>query len=233
MICQVVDRVLESRAADRVLVATDDERIAAVVLGTGAEAIMTSPDHRTGTERVAEVASRIDAEVIINVQGDEPLIEGGTIRAALDPMLRDASLQMSSASAPVESIEEVLSPNVVKVVTDSNGFALYFSRQPIPWPRDPVARSGGLRRALEMEPGLLALFRKHTGLYVYRRSTLLRLSRSEPTPLEHAESLEQLRAVEYGIPILVVPLPAQAIGVDTMGDLERVRTIFAQRRHDG
>lgn len=233
MICQVVERVRESRAVDRILVATDDERVAAAVREAGGEAVMTSPNHLSGTERVAEVAAGLDTEIIINIQGDEPLMEPQTIRAALDPILRDPSIPMATTSEPIDNVEDVINPNVVKVVAGAGGFALYFSRQPIPWPREAVEKAGGLRAAIEAQPGLLRLYRKHTGLYVYRRATLLRLSRLEPSPLELAESLEQLRALEHGIPIRVVPVDTRAIGVDTLEDLERVRAIFAQRRNHG
>lgn len=231
MIAHVVERVRESRAADCVLVATDDERIAAVVREIGAEVAMTSPLHRSGTERVAEVAAGLEAEIVISIQGDEPMLDPQTIRAALDPLLRDPSIPISTTSEPIEDIEDVLNPNVVKVVTDAEGYALYFSRQPIPWPREAIAEAGDLRAALEIQSQLLRLYRKHTGLYVFRRSTLLQLSRMKPSPLERAESLEQLRALENGIPILVVPVETRAIGVDTLDDLERVRAAFAQRRN--
>jgi len=227
MILHVYERARRVPHVERVLVATDDERIADVVRRAGGEALLTSPQHRSGTERVAEVAARLEAEVIVNVQGDEPLIEPGVIAAALEPVLADRHLLMATTSEPVESIEEVLNPNVVKVITDREGFALYFSRQPIPFPREAVRRAGSLDAALRAEPALLGLYRRHTGLYVYRRELLCQLAAWPPTPLEEAEQLEQLRALEHGVRIKVVPVAERSIGVDTPEDLERVRLRLA------
>lgn len=212
------------------IVATDDERIAEAVRKVGGEARLTSPDHRSGTDRVAEVAATLDADVIVNVQGDEPLIEPATIDAAIEPLMRDATLEMATTSEPITAVTDVFDPNVVKVVTDSAGFALYFSRQPIPFPREAVRRAGSLREALERDPSVLGLFRKHSGLYVYRRSRLLDLARWPPTPLEEAEQLEQLRALQRGIRIKVIEVSHRSLAVDTAEDLERVRTLVARDR---
>jgi len=227
MILHVVERACRVPQIERVLVATDDARIAEVVRQAGAEAVLTSPQHRSGTERVAEVAAQLDAEIIVNVQGDEPLIEPTVIAAALEPMLADPHLQMATTSEPIESVEEVLDPNVVKVVTDREGFALYFSRQPIPWPREAVRETGSLEAALRANPSLLLHYRRHTGLYIYRREVLQQWMTWPPTPLEEAEQLEQLRALEHGVRIKVVPVTVRSIGVDTPEDLERVRARIA------
>jgi len=227
MILHVYERARRVPHVERIIVATDDERIADVVRHAGGEAVLTSPHHRSGTERVAEVAAHLEAEIVVNVQGDEPLIAPTVIAAALELMLADPRLPMATTSEPVESVEEVLNPNVVKVVTDCEGFALYFSRQPIPWPREAVRQAGSLEAALRADPSLLRLYRRHTGLYIYRRELLRELTAWPPTPLEEAEQLEQLRALEHGIRIKVVPVTERSIGVDTPEDLERVRALLA------
>ena len=226
MILHVVERARLASSINRVIVATDDERVFRTVTAAGAEAIMTSPAHRTGTDRLAEVAAQLDAEIIVNVQGDEPLIEPATIEAAVAPLIADASIAMSTTCEPIESIADVLNPNVVKVVTDSEGFALYFSRSPIPFPRTEALQYSSLEAALRAQPQRLTLFAKHTGLYAYRRDFLLMFARLEPTPLERTESLEQLRALEHGYRIKVIKVAHRSIGVDTTEDLERVREMI-------
>lgn len=230
MIVWVYERTRQARRVERVIVATDDERIAEAVRRVGGEARLTSPEHRSGTDRVAEVAATLDADVIVNVQGDEPLIEPATIDAAIEPLVRDSTLEMVTTSEPLTTVTDVFDPNVVKVVTDGAGFALYFSRHPIPYPREAVRQAGSLKEALERDPSLLGLFRKHSGLYVYRRSRLLELARWPPTPLEEAEQLEQLRALERGIRIKVVEVSHCSLAVDTAEDLERVRALVARDR---
>lgn len=227
LVLRVAARVAEARTIGRVIVATDDERIRRVVEEAGCEAMMTSSNHQTGTDRLAEVAARIDAAIIVNIQGDEPLIDPGTIEAAIAPLIDDPALVMSTTSEPIGSVEDLLSPHVVKVVTDCAGFALCFSRQPIPFPRAAAMAAGSLRAAVEADPTLLAVWRKHTGLYAYRREFLLRYTSWPPTPLERLESLEQLRVLENGCRLRVVPVAHRSIGVDTPEDLARVRSIFA------
>lgn len=231
LILHVVERARAAPSVDRVIVATDDERIRRAVIAAGAEAEMTSPDHRTGTDRLAEVAAQIEAEIVVNVQGDEPLIEPATIEAALAPLLADRTIVMGTTCEPIESVEDALSPNVVKVVVDRAGFALYFSRQPVPLPRGETLGRGSVEAALRADPGLLRLFAKHTGLYTYRRDFLLTFAALEPTPLERAELLEQLRALEHGYRIRVVPVSHRSIGVDTPADLERVGELMEGRGH--
>jgi 3-deoxy-manno-octulosonate cytidylyltransferase (CMP-KDO synthetase) len=227
MILRVVARARQVAAIGRVIVATDDERVWRAVTDAGEEAMMTSPDHQTGTDRLAEVAAQLDAEIIVNVQGDEPFIEPATIEAALAPLVADASIVMATTSESLDSAADVLNPNVVKVVTDRDGFALYFSRQPIPFPRAEAHQHGSLAAALNAQPGQLRLFAKHTGLYVYRREFLLTYAKLAPTPLERAELLEQLRVLEHGYRIKVVKSAHRSIGVDTPEDLERVRRMLA------
>lgn len=226
MILHVVERARQVAAIDRVIVATDDERVLGSVREAGEEAVMTSPEHRTGTDRLAEVAAGLDADLIVNVQGDEPFIEMSTIEAALDPMLRDSSIVMSTTSEPIETADDALNPNVVKVVVDEEGFALYFSRQPIPYPRAAAIEYGSIEAALRAQPDLIRRYAKHTGLYVYRRDFLLTYSKLPPSPLEQLETLEQLRALEHGYRIRVVPVAHRSIGIDTPEDLERARRMM-------
>lgn len=227
MILHTIERALAARTVARVIVATDDERVRAAVDAAGYEAVMTGSEHNSGTDRLAEVAANLnDAEIIVNVQGDEPLIAPETIDQAVEALTTHADVQMATTSEPVASIDEVLSPDVVKVVTDEKGRALYFSRSPIPFPRDLVRRYGSLPAALNHEPSALQMFRKHTGLYAYRHGFLLEYTGWQQSPLEQLESLEQLRALAHGARIQVVEAAAPSISVDTAEDLERVRTVL-------
>jgi 3-deoxy-manno-octulosonate cytidylyltransferase (CMP-KDO synthetase) len=227
LILHVLERALSARHIARAVVATDDQRIMDAVRSAGFEAVMTRADHASGSDRLAEAAAALDdAEVIVNLQGDEPLISPQTIDAAVDELLRDDEAQIVTTAEEIADASDVISTDVVKVVTDSSGRALYFSRSPIPFPRDAVRRYGTLMAALEIEPQLLASFRKHTGLYVYRRSFLLEYTRWPQSTLERAESLEQLRALERGVKIKVVAAASPSIGVDTERDLARVRKIM-------
>jgi 3-deoxy-manno-octulosonate cytidylyltransferase (CMP-KDO synthetase) len=211
MIEHVYRRVESSKSISKVIVATDDLRIATTVTGFGGNVRLTRA-HETGTDRLAEVVASLDYDVIVNVQGDEPLIDPRAITEAVQPF-RDPTIQMTTLYRRINNPAELSNPNVVKVVLDRGGFALYFSRAPIPHTRDP---RGGW-------PPLY----KHIGLYAYRRSVLLVLASLEPTPLERAESLEQLRALEHGIRIKAVETAYDSIGVDTPEDLEQVRRLFA------
>ena len=227
MILWVVERALAAQNVARAIVATDDDRILRAVREAGFEAMMTSPAHQSGSDRLAEVASALDeADVIVNVQGDEPAISPRTIESAVDELINADEAQIVTTCEPVTSAADVLSPDVVKVVVDKGGRALYFSRSPIPYPREAVRRYGTLASALESEPQLLNLFRKHTGLYAYRRAFLLEYAGWPQTELERVEALEQLRAMERGVTIKVVEADAPSIGVDTEEDLERVRAFF-------
>lgn len=221
MIERVHERVRSARGLDRVLVATDDERIASVVRGFGGEAVLTSPAHPTGTDRLAEVVRSTVADIVVNVQGDEPMVDPAGIEAALEPLARDPALPMATLAVPLRDVEEMLSSSTVKVVTDARGDALYFSRSPIPWVRASDLRSAA---ALAVARGLAL---KHVGLYVYRREALLRLASLPPAPLEEAEGLEQLRALHHGLRIRVVHREGgEAVAVDTPQDLERVRALL-------
>jgi 3-deoxy-manno-octulosonate cytidylyltransferase (CMP-KDO synthetase) len=229
MILHVLERALAARNVARAIVATDDERILDVVKAAGFEAVMTRRHHLSGSDRLAEVAATlIETEVIVNLQGDEPLISSQTIERAVDELLKDDAAQVVTTSEAITDAADVLSADVVKVVVDDTGRALYFSRSPIPFPRDAVRRHGTLRAALENEPGLLTRFRKHTGLYVYRRAFLLEYTEWPQSELERAESLEQLRALERGVTIKVIEADSPSIGVDTEQDLERVRKMLEE-----
>ena len=226
MVVHVVERALSANCVSRAVVATDDERIFEAVRAAGHEALMTSPDHASGSDRLAEAAEKIECDVVVNVQGDEPLIAPATIEAAVGALLEDEAAQVSTTSEPIETAADVLSSDVVKVVVDARGRALYFSRSPVPFPREAARKYGSLAAALEVEPRLLATFRKHTGLYVYRRAFLLEYARWPQTALERAESLEQLRVLERGHAIRVVEAAGPSVGVDTEEDLRRVRALL-------
>ena len=212
MIEHVYRRVEACRDVSRVIVATDDLRIATAVADFGGDVRLTKATHRSGTERLAEVAASLDCDIVVNVQGDEPLIDPRAISEALAPFA-DSTVQLTTLYRRIANPSELANPNVVKVVLDRSGFALYFSRAPIPHSRDP---RGGW-------PPLY----KHIGLYAYRRSALLVLASLDPTPLERAESLEQLRALEHGIRIKAVESRYDSIGVDTPEDLDEVRRLLA------
>jgi len=226
MIMHVVERASRACLVSRVIVATDDERIAEAVEAHGGESRMTSPNLTSGTDRVAEVAAQLDSEFIVNVQGDEPLIEPSTIDAAIEPLFKDEQIQISTTSEPIDSIEDLFNPGVVKVVTDARGFALYFSRSPIPYAR--LAGELALEESLRADPSLLSNYRKHSGLYAYRAGFLRRFARMEPSPLERLEALEQLRAIENGFEIRVVRVEHRSIGVDTRQDYERVKRLIEE-----
>jgi 3-deoxy-manno-octulosonate cytidylyltransferase (CMP-KDO synthetase) len=227
MIQRVYEGVCESKLIDDVIVATEDERILNVVKQFGGKGMMTSPDHPSGSDRVAEVARKLTAEIIVNVQGDEPLIKGRIIDKAIRPLVTDDALLMSTLMTKIEEPKDWLNPNVVKVVADKKGFALYFSRSPIPFPRElhldrllsPRSGVGGivLRRVF-----------KHIGVYVYRRKFVLQLSKMKPTPLENLEKLEQLRVLENGYRIKLTNVNYEPFSVDTPEDLQKVVLFLSQ-----
>lgn len=228
LILHTLDQASKAQTVTRVIVATDDERIFRVVNDHGGEAVMTSTQHASGSDRLAEAAENLPTgSIIVNVQGDEPLISPDTIDAAVKRML-EGEADIVTVSEPLTSLHgELLNFNVVKVVCSDDGRALYFSRSPVPFPRDASLRHGGdPSRALENEPELFANFRKHTGLYVYRREFLLKFTKLPQTRLEKLESLEQLRALEHGAVIKVVDSVGTSIGIDTPDDLDRVRLMI-------
>jgi 3-deoxy-manno-octulosonate cytidylyltransferase (CMP-KDO synthetase) len=211
MIEHVYRRASAARLVSAVIVATDDERIARAVEAFGGEARLTSASHQSGTDRLAEVARSLSCDLVVNVQGDEPLIEPAMIDEAIAPFGPDPSLAMSTLRRLVDDPHDLQNPNVTKVVVDREGYALYFSRAAVPFVRDGCPPAPAWR---------------HIGLYVYRRECLLRLAGLAPTALERSEALEQLRALEHGIRIKAVETRHDSIGVDTPADLERVRRLF-------
>ena len=215
MIEHVYRRAAAATAVTSVLVATDDDRILEAVRAFGGAACMTSPHHVSGTDRLAEVAAELACEIVVNVQGDEPLIEPSMIDEAVEPLLADPMVVMSTLRRRIDDPDELRNPNVTKVVVDREGYALYFSRAPIPFVRDG---------------GTPAPAWRHVGLYVYRRDCLLQLAGLPPSTLERSEALEQLRALEHGIRILAVETAHDSIGVDTPDDLERARRLLAEAR---
>jgi 3-deoxy-manno-octulosonate cytidylyltransferase (CMP-KDO synthetase) len=211
MLQHVYERASLSTYLTSVIIGTDDEQVFSVAREFGARVRMTRSDHLSGTDRVAEVASAEEAEIIVNIQGDEPLISPAAIDGAILPMAHEPDLVMATLKKRIEDRREIADPNVVKVVTDRSGDAIYFSRCPIPFAREI---SGGTP------------YFKHIGLYVYRRDFLLRYSALPVGPLEAAERLEQLRAMENGYRIRVVETEYESLGVDTPEDLERVSRLF-------
>jgi 3-deoxy-manno-octulosonate cytidylyltransferase (CMP-KDO synthetase) len=219
MVWHVAARTGRVRGLARVIVATDDRRIAEAVAGTGAETVLTRPDHPSGTDRLAEVVARLDAPIVVNVQGDLPFLDPLMVEALVARLRAEPSLPMATVVTPLRDAAEWGSPHVVKVVVGMNGRALYFSRSPIPFDRDGGADA----------PAPLGW--RHVGLYGYRRDVLLRLAALPPSPLERREGLEQLRALEHGIAIGVVEWTAAGslIEVDTADDLERARAALDAR----
>jgi 3-deoxy-manno-octulosonate cytidylyltransferase (CMP-KDO synthetase) len=211
MIEHVYRRAAAARSIASVIVATDDDRIVRAVHGFGGEARMTSSAHQSGTDRLAEVAAQLACDLIVNVQGDEPLLEPAMIDEAVAPFAADPHLMMSTLRRRLDDPAELNNPHVTKVVVDLEGYALYFSRSAIPYTRldRPAAPAW-----------------RHIGLYVYRRECLLRLAALPPTALELSEALEQLRALEHGIRIKALETACDSIGVDTPADLERVRRLI-------
>lgn len=217
MIQWVYERARQSKLIGRVVIATDDERIMKAVAAFGGEAVMTKASHATGTDRIAEVAARLDCDLVVNVQGDEPLIPPEMIDQAIAPLAADPSIPMGTVCKKISDRSEAFDPNVVKVVFDEKGFALYFSRAPIPWNRDQWAG----KTALESLPLSGPLY-KHIGLYVYRREFLLQYAAMPQTVLENIEKLEQLRALERGHKIKVAETEHESFGVDIPGDLGKI-----------
>lgn len=222
MILKTVRQAASAEIVDEVIVATDDARIADVVNASGHRAVMTSPDHKTGTDRIAEAVTESDADVIVNIQGDEPFISPHTIDSAVLALI-ESGADFATTCEKIELVDDVVNPNVVKVVTDESGYALYFSRSPIPFPRNEALKHGDVLSALNEEPALLGKFRKHTGLYVFTPSGLKFFTEAKQTTNELTESLEQLRIIENGRKIIVVETEHKSIGIDTLEDYERAR----------
>ena len=215
MIERVWERARRASLVSQVIVATDDERIVKAVKSFGGEAVLTRADHRSGTERVAEVAvAHPDAEIVVNVQGDMPLIEPAAIDAGIEAVRSDGDVRVGTLAAPITNPAEIMDPNVVKAVLDFDGNALYFSRAPIPWVRD----RGGPVHAKHL---------KHVGLYVFRREALLEFATFPQGDVERIEQLEQLRWLENGYRIRVAETEYKSVEVDTPEDVKRVEQLLA------
>jgi len=214
MIQHVVERVRKAELVSRVIVATDDARVEAAVKSFGGEAIITRRDHSTGTDRVAEVAVHIAAQIYVNVQGDEPLIDPGTIDALVSTMHEDESVQLAGPCTAIIHANDIMDPNITKVVRDFDSNALYFSRAPIPWVRD-------------RNESVAARHWKHIGLYAFRREALLDFPTLPPGELERLEQLEQLRWLENGYRIRIIETEYDAVSVDVPSDVDRVEKLLA------
>ena len=213
MIQRVYERAKMAERADRVIVATDDERIVKAVEGFGGEARMTRTEHRTGTERVAEVAAHEQGDVFVNVQGDEPLLDPGAIDVAVNALLEEPKASIGTVATPIKTPGDIMDPNVVKVVLDFDGNAIYFSRAPIPWVRDTASK-------------IQVRHLKHLGLYVFQREALLEYPTLPQGELERIEQLEQLRWLENGWKIRVAEVEHDAVSVDVAEDVARVEKLL-------
>lgn len=216
MIQHVWERVRQAARVARVVVATDDERIRTAVAGFGGDTVMTRSDHRSGTERVAEVAFSSPAEIFINVQGDEPLVSPAAIDALAEAISSDPEVQLATLAIPLKTPSDIMDPNICKVVRDFDENALYFSRAPIPWVRDSADR-------------IRAQHLKHLGIYAYRRETLLEFETLPPGELERIEQLEQLRWLENGFKMRVALTEHDSVSVDVPEDVQRVESLMGAR----
>jgi 3-deoxy-manno-octulosonate cytidylyltransferase (CMP-KDO synthetase) len=213
MIERVHERAKMAKTPDRVIVATDDERIRQAVEAFGGEARMTRPDHRTGTERVAEVAAHVEGNVFVNVQGDEPLLDPAALDAAVNALLEEPGADVATVATLIKTTTDIMDPNVVKVVLDFDGNALYFSRAPIPWVRDAASK-------------IQVRHWKHLGLYVFLRDALLDYPTLPQGELERIEQHEQLRWIENGVKIRVAEVEHDAVSVDVPEDIARVEKLL-------
>jgi 3-deoxy-manno-octulosonate cytidylyltransferase (CMP-KDO synthetase) len=225
MILRVLERAQACPELQRIIVATDSEEIYRLVRDNGGEAWRTSPDHRTGSDRVAEVARQLTEDLVLNLQGDEPLLPPSTVRALIqfaETSARD--LTVATPMVPLAHLGDIVNPNIVKVVGSQSGQALYFSRLPIPYRKSAPLDLQADPKARDFYKG----YHKHVGIYLYRREFLLKYVTLSPTPLELSESLEQLRILEHGYPIYLVPVPEDSLSVDTQEDLELVQSLIAR-----
>lgn len=219
MIQYVYEGAKKAKLIDDLIVATDDRRIYNTVIKFGGKAVLTKI-HSSGTDRIAEAAGKIKADIIVNIQGDEPLISSRMIDSAVSHFKKDKKAVMGTMKKDIASIEESLNPNIVKVITDKDNNAIYFSRLPIPFLRDENSKSKVPKKS----------YYKHIGLYLYRRAFLLKFSKMKQTPLEKMERLEQLRALENGYKIKVYETEYDTIGVDTLEDLKQVKKMICKGR---
>ena len=228
MIQWVVEQAQQASRISEVIVATDDDRILEAVAGFGGKAIMTSPDHISGSDRIAEVASGLNCDIVVNIQGDEPLIPPENIDQVIDCLDKNSSLNVATLMMAIQASDEITDPNVVKVVADQKGRALYFSRSAIPFHRDEWKNELPGNSSKSKKKGVSRVF-KHIGLYAYTRKFLLEFTRMDPTPLEKLEKLEQLRILEHGHPIQVEMTERVSMGVDCIEDLEKVERFLEKQ----
>jgi 3-deoxy-manno-octulosonate cytidylyltransferase (CMP-KDO synthetase) len=219
LVQHIWDRAILARSLSGLVVATDDERIARVVAGFGGRALMTSTSHPSGTDRLAEVARALPAAIYVNIQGDEPLLDAADVDALVEGLRADPGLSMATLASPLGDPKAAEDPNIVKVVCDASGRALYFSRCPIPYPRHGKAPAPAGSDPWPTRGRWL----RHIGLYAYRHDFLLEFASWEPSALERTEGLEQLRALERGRAIQVFPARGRYVGVDTPEDLITAR----------
>ncbi|MCX7991636.1 MAG: 3-deoxy-manno-octulosonate cytidylyltransferase [Proteobacteria bacterium] len=223
----VYENVSKSKLIDKVIVATDSDKIAESVHSFGGNFEMTSPDHQSGTDRIAEVAIKLDGDIILNVQGDEPFITSDVIDTVLKIMVKDDKIYYASAKTSMSSVKEFFNSNIVKVICDDKDFAIYFSRAPIPYFReefDSYKKNGKIDSS--MEKYILSKAFKHIGIYAYKWDFLLKFTKMKESFLEKTEKLEQLRAIENGYKIIVPTVKYNGFGIDTYDDLERARKIL-------
>jgi 3-deoxy-manno-octulosonate cytidylyltransferase (CMP-KDO synthetase) len=220
MIQWVVESVKQAQSVDDVIVATDDKRIYSKVVDFGGQAEMTRNDHASGSDRIAEVVAGMSCDIVVNIQGDEPLISPEDIDLVVNSLLSDSAIQVATLKIQIDSLDDFLDPNIVKVVANKNDFALYFSRAPIPFNRDGDLNSAKLNDQAPVY--------KHVGLYAYSRSLLLEYSKWDKSGLEEIEKLEQLRILEKGIPIKVEETKNDSIGVDCPDDIKKVENILTK-----
>lgn len=221
LVLRVIRRVRLATTLSDVIVATDDPRIAEVVRADGATAVLTRPDHPSGTDRIAEAvrALPVPPDIVVNIQGDEPLIDPALVDAVAQALANPAAFDMATAATPIASADELHRPDVVKVVTDDDGAALYFSRAPIPFVRGAPADF----------PPVPGRHWRHVGLYAYTRAALERMVAAPPAPLEQLEKLEQLRALALGMRIKVIPTNHSGAGVDSPDDIPRVEALLREQ----
>lgn len=225
LIYHVFRRASRAGTLRQIFVATDDERIATVARNFGATVVMTRSGHSSGTDRIAEAMEHIPAEIVVNIQGDEPLIDFVAIDQVVGLLQEDSSADMATLMSEIVGEEELWNPNVVKVVPDERNVVLYFSRSPVPFIRDSDFPRASLEESLARKPELLGNFFRHIGLYAFRRNFLMKMAGWPPSRLEKMEGLEQLRALEHGAKIKVGLSLSPTVGVDTPEDLDRIRRL--------
>jgi len=228
MIQRVWERSSTASLIDEAVIATDDDRVFEAVESFGGKAVMTNPEHKSGTERCSEAAEKLDADIVVNVQGDEPLINPESLDLVVDPLVANESLGMSSLKFPIGTYKDYIDPNIVKVVCDDQENAIYFSRAPIPHYRDSRDLVESWKGGSPLPADLLPPPMKHIGVYAYRTGFLQAMARMPAAPIEEAEKLEQLRVLSWGFKIRMVTTPHDSVSIDVPGDVDKVERIIAE-----